>query len=158
MNPDGSQLLAQLIDIHLAAEPGWWPPAPGWWLLAFLILLVLVFILRRVSRRLAVRRRQKRWLRELDSIAARHDPANQPHQHLAALNCLFRAVALRAFPGKACARLQGQDWVRFVAALMPEDIDTDSLEALAQGPYRPMPDFDATALHHLARTWVAHYG
>jgi HAMP domain-containing protein len=158
MNPDSSQLLAQLIDIHPAAEPGWWPPAPGWWVLAFLCLLLVVFMMRWVSRRLAVRRRQKQWLRELESIVARHDPEEQPHEHLAALNRLFRAVALRAFPGKACAGLQGQDWVRFVAMLMPEEIDSDSLEALAQGPYRPAPDFDATALHRLARIWVAHYG
>lgn len=158
MNPDGSQLLAQLIDIHPAGEPGWWPPAPGWWVLAFLLLLLLVFVLRWVLRRLVVGRRRKRWLHELDAIASRHDAAEQPHEHLAALNRLFRAVALRAFPGKACARLEGPDWVRFLAALMPEDIETESLEALAQGPYQPAPDFDAEALHRLARTWVAHYG
>ena len=41
MNPEDAQLLAELKDIHGAADPGWWPPAPGWWLLALLLLLML---------------------------------------------------------------------------------------------------------------------
>ena len=45
MSGDHSQQLAQLADIHVAAEPGLWPPAPGWWLLAgFTVAQILSYI------------------------------------------------------------------------------------------------------------------
>lgn len=158
MSADHSSLLDQLIDIHSAGQPGLWPPAPAWWALALLVLLVLAFLLRIVLRRLAMRRRRRAWLLALDKIIGAHDPATNPQQYLAALNRLFRAVALRAFPGTACARLQGQEWVDFVAALMPESIPVDCLSALAHGPYEPEPVFDTETLNQAARTWVTLYG
>ena len=46
MSGDHSQQLAQLADIHVAAEPGMWPPAPGWWVLGFIALLGILIGLR----------------------------------------------------------------------------------------------------------------
>lgn len=158
MNPEQSPLLAQLQEIHGAGQPGWWPPAPGWWVLAALLLLILFFVLRRAWRWLAVRRRRKAWLRTLEELNQLHDPARHPHEFLAGLNRLFRGVAVRAFPDTACARLQGEEWVAFITALMPGDDDGDSLRALASGPYEPLPAFEASALNDTARTWVKRYG
>lgn len=158
MQADNSQLLSQLIDIHATGEPSAWPPAPGWWVLGLLLLLVLLWLARVVVRRVAVRRRKRRWLQALDTLWARHDPGNRPHEYLAGLNRLFRAVALKAFPETGCARLQGVEWVAFLSGLMPGDTDPGALDALASGPYEPVPDFDAEALERLARTWVMRYG
>lgn len=158
MNPEDAQLLAQLRDIHGAADPGWWPPAPGWWALALLLLLASAFALRALSRRLAVARRRRRWLQALDALERESNPAERPHDYLAGLNRLFRAVAVKAFPGTGCARLQGFAWVAFIRSLLPEDPAADSLEALASGPYEPAPRFDAAALHAAARAWVRRYG
>lgn len=158
MNPEDAQLLAQLRDIHGAADPGWWPPAPGWWLLALLLLLVLAQALRALSRRLAAARRRRRWLRALAALELELDPAQRPHDYLAGLNRLFRAVALKAFPGTGCARLQGSEWVAFIRSLLPDGAAADSLDALASGPYEPAPQFDAAALREQARAWVRRYG
>ncbi len=158
MNPEDAQLLAELKDIHAAAAPGWWPPAPGWWLLAALLLLMLAFALRAVARRLALLRRRRRWLRALDEVERAWHPAERPHDYLAGLNRLFRAVALQAFPGTGCARLQGAEWVAFIRSLLPEGPGADSLAALASGPYEPAPEFDAPALREQARAWVKRYG
>jgi len=158
MNADNSQLLAQLQDIHSAGDPGWWPPAPGWWLLAVLILLGIVLALRSLINRLVLLRRRRAWLRALESLQREHDPADSPHEYLAAINRLFRAVALKAFPATACARLQGEDWVDFIVSLSPEQATNESLSVLAHGPYERLPEFDAQALDAQARTWVNLYG
>jgi len=158
MSGEHSQQLAQLADIHAAAEPGLWPPAPGWWLLAMVLLVILFLIIRLARKKLIIRRRRRAWLGELDTIAANFDPDSRPHDYLAAVNRLFRAVALRAFPGTACAKLEGEDWVAFVTGLMPEDEAVGELAVLARGPYAPAPDFDAAALERLASAWVKHYG
>lgn len=158
MSGDHSQQLAQLADIHAAGAPGWWPPAPGWWLLAGILLLVIFHLLRAGLHKLAVRRRRQAWLQELQSLAGEHDPASDPQAYLAAMNRLFRAVALRAFPDTACAKLQGEAWVAFLTGLLPEGEDPENLEALASGPYEPAPRFDPAALNTLATAWVKRYG
>lgn len=155
---DQAQPLAQLLDIHATAEPAWWPPAPGWWVLGLVLLGVLIYLLRRLAKRLAVRRRRRAWLKELGCLSAAHDPGADPHGYLAAVNRLFRAVALRAFPGTECARLEGDGWVTFLSGLMPEGADTGALDVLARGPYEPKPEFDRLALERLATTWVKRYG
>ena len=158
MNPERSQLLNQLQDIHGAADPGWWPPAPGWWLLALVLSLLLFWAVRVLARKLALSRRRRRWLEELDSLGRRFDPSSQPREYLAAVNCLFRAVSLRAFPESACARLQGVEWVEFLAARMPDSPAGEALAVLAHGPYESAPIFDADELEAQARAWVNHHG
>lgn len=151
-------MLSQLRDIHAAADPGWWPPAPGWWLLVALGVAMLVVAVRYGYRQWRIMRRRWKLLKALEDIARNIHFTEDPHEYLARLNRLFRLVALRAFPGTACARLQGIEWVRFIQSLMPQGIRTDDLAALASGPYEPEPEFDAQGLQDLARAWVRKYG
>jgi len=154
----GSTLLSQLRDIHGAADPGWWPPAPGWWVLALVVLLLFAWALRLGFRRWLALRRRRKLLAALTEIGENFDPIRQPHEYLSSLNRLFRVVALRAFPGTACARLQGAEWVGFIESLLPQNAQADGLSVLASGPYEPKPEFDARELQSLARVWVCKYG
>lgn len=157
-NPDSAALLEQLRDIHAAPAPGWWPPAPGWWVLALLLAVAVLFAARALARRYAISRRRRRWLSALDELQGMFDPRQHPREYLAGLNRLFRAVALRAFPGAGCARLEGGEWVDFLRERTPLPETRDSLAALASGPYEPAPEFDAAALAGQARAWVMRYG
>jgi len=158
MNTDQSQLLAQLRDIHMTGSPFWWPPAIGWWVLALVIVFLMVVAIRFLRLKLAARKRRREWLRALDTIGQQLDPQRDAHQYLASLNRLFRAIALKAFPGTGCAGLQGEEWVTFISSLLPENACNSSLTALARGPYEPVPDFDVRSLAAHARTWVRLYG
>ena len=158
MNPDNSQLLDQLKDIHGAGSPGWWPPAPGWWLLGLLLALALFYAARVLGQKLAARKRRRELFGALDELNREFDPQQQAHEYLSGLNRLFRAVALKAFPETACASLQGEEWVSFLVSLLPEKVDTSSLAALEYGPYEPAPEFDANSLDQHVRAWVRLYG
>lgn len=150
-------LLERLEDIHRAAEPAWWPPAPGWWVVAALVVAGLVWLALRLMAGLKAHLRRRRLLRELDELTERFDPRAQPAAYLGALNRLFRAIALRAFPETGCARLQGEAWVAFIRERIPGG-GSESLAALERGPYRPRPEFNPAELQAQARLWVAHHG
>ena len=97
-------------------------------------------------------------MRALELIESSVDPRQDPHEYLAQLNRLFRAVALRAFPGTASTRLQGSAWVGFLRSLLPDGKESESLSALEIGPYQPKPEFDVAGLSAMAREWVKRYG
>ena len=158
MNEDNSQLLNLLQDIHGAGNPGWWPPAPGWWVLALLVLVLLFFAGRFIAAKLQARRRRRLFLLEVDRLQQELDPVQEAREYRAAINRLFRVVAMKAFPDTACASLQGEAWVAFIASLLPDSSDTTSLAALAHGQYEAAPQFDQKALDEHARTWVRLYG
>lgn len=154
----GGGLIEQLQDIHAVAEPSLWPPAPGWWVLAAIALAVLVFLAIRLIRMLRIRMRRRRLLGELESLAQTYDPQTQPADYLAALNRLFRGVALKAFPDSGCGRLEGEAWTAFIRGRLKVPGDLPELNVLATGPYQPQPVFDPHKLKGYARQWVMNYG
>ena len=155
MNPD---LLSQLRDIHTAAPAPWWPPAPGWWLLAALVLVLLGWLLRRALARWRVLQRRKQMLAWIDHLNAHVDPRLDPQAYLSPLNRIFKLVALRAFPERQCAAMNGQDWVDFLVEKMTGSASAGSLQALARGPYDPAPEFDPENLCLLTRQWIRRHG
>jgi len=155
MNPD---LLSQLRDIHTAPPVSWWPPAPGWWVLAFLLMVLLVWIGRRLLARYRIGRRRKQMLGWVDHLNATIDPQLQPQAYLATLNRIFKLVALRAFPERHCAAMAGQDWVDFLSGKMSNLQSAESLNVLASGPYDPAPRFDPEIISELTRHWITQHG
>jgi hypothetical protein len=155
MNPD---LLSQLRDIHAAPIAPWWPPAPGWWILALLLLVLLVWLGRKVLARLRVFQRRKQMLGWIDHLNATIDPQRDPQAYLSTLNRIFKLVALRAFPADHCAALSGQDWADFLTGKMKDSQSAGSLNVLASGPYDPAPQFDPGIMSELTRYWIRRHG
>jgi hypothetical protein len=158
MNPDATNLLAQLRDIHGAPPTHWWPPAPGWWLLSVLLLLALAWGVRRYLVARSRRLRRQRLLDHLDMLAQTVSPEREPRAFLAAVNALLKLVALRAFPERDCAPMRGAEWVAFLSSGLADDSAMPALEALAEGPYQPQPRFDADSLASVARQWIRRHG
>ena len=141
-----------LRDIHLPAEPSWWPPAPGWWLIALIVLALLVWQGLRLRRRQRLARARRGLLREFDRANAESGAAK-----VAALSELLRRTALRYAPGSA--RLRDEDWLAFLDADDPEQpFLRGPGRLLLDGPYRPQVEAnDAAALAQVVRARLTRF-
>ena len=141
-----------LRDIHLPAEPSWWPPAPGWWLLAACVLLALAALAWAWRRHHRARRYQRRILDELERLVRVHREDGDRAAMLGGLHQLLRRVAR---PHDAAAvRLRGEAW-REVLARVPVDSATlDHLQRLDQLIYQPPRGDDDGELVEAARRWL----
>jgi hypothetical protein len=139
-----AQDLPQLRDIHLPAEPSWWPPAPGWWIVSALVLALVVFAFMRWQ---APRRRRARRDRLIVATLVQHAAqwrrdGDDAHfvaalsEHLRRLSRVVRADA---------AALTGAAWIAFL------DRHGDGFaavgDALVDAQYRPAAPVDAAALY-----------
>ncbi|HHI94942.1 MAG TPA: DUF4381 domain-containing protein [Gammaproteobacteria bacterium] len=154
MNPSSPSAL-QLRDIHLPAEPGWWPPAPGWWILAVLLLILLVWTTRFALRRYRLYRQRQRLLATLDALT--RQPGDVTPETITQLSILLRRLALMRFPRQQVAALSGSEWLDFLDRSGGDGgFSHGPGQVLATGPYQPAlsADVDMAALSALLREWI----
>lgn len=138
-----------LRDIHLPAEPSWWPPAPGWWLVAALVGVALAFAWRAWAARKHRARLQRALRDELEALRRDHP---SPAAQVAAMSMLLRRAAKRYAP-EALA-LRDAAWLAFLDAGDPQrPFSQGAGRLLIDGPYRR--DVDATEADALARLVAA---
>ncbi|CAM5584234.1 hypothetical protein RLIN73S_01350 [Rhodanobacter lindaniclasticus] len=141
-----------LRDIHLPAEPSWWPPAPGWWLLGVLALLALAGLAWLWRRRHRARQRERRILGELDRLVQRHRQDGDRAALLGGMHQLLRRVAREH--DAAAVRLRGEAWRQTLARVPVDAATLDRLHVLDQRLYQPPRDHDERELVEAARRWL----
>ena len=110
--------LQQLRDIHLPADPSWWPPAPGWWVLLLVAVCALVWLCLRTWlywRRRAPLREARRLLLALHADYQRGDLAG--HTYLDRANEILKRLLVRAYGRTQYAPLAGDEWLDALDAL-----------------------------------------
>ena len=154
MNPAATATL-ELRDIHAAAAPGVWPPAPGWWLLAVLLIALLVISTLWLLRRYRDYRLKCQIMDEIDALTASRTKENSI-VFLTQLSVLLRRIALRRYARERVASLTGSDWLRFLDATGGNgDFEHGVGQILEVGPYCPHNrELPAEELLALARRWV----
>lgn len=156
--PDIGHLLQQLHDIHPAAEPSWWPPAPGWWLLAALLLALLAYGVHRWrvrQRRLAPLRAAERELSAALQAAERLPPDVAGRHYAHAANAVFRRV-LGVLRPQVDAGLTGTAWQRTLTDIAGTGApDLTVLAQLEQARFSSVsPTVDLHALHGPCVAWL----
>jgi hypothetical protein len=156
MNPLAAPAL-DLRDIHAAAAPSIWPPAPGWWLLAVLLLVVLLVFARWLARRLRQRRYKRHVLNDLEQLSVCYSE-DSVTDFITAQSTLMRRIALSRYTRERVASLTGSDWLRFLDATGGGgEFEQGVGRVLEEGPYRPHSnDVRAEELLALTRRWVMH--
>jgi hypothetical protein len=140
-----------LRGLHAPPDPAPWPPAPGWWLLTVLAAALLGYAGLRSWRAWRRARRRRRILAELASLSE----GCRGGSLIAEVSALLKRVALSRFPHAEVAPLTGSDWLVFLDRTGGEGgFEHGAGRVLADGPYAPAPDCDASALLALARAWL----
>lgn len=101
-----------LADIHLPAEPGYWPLAWGWWACILAVLLTVAVLVYLVSQHRIKQRARKEALRQLKHL---DDPAQFGN-----INLLLRQTAMSYYPRKNVAGLTGDQWLSFLDSHLAE--------------------------------------
>jgi hypothetical protein len=150
-----SQSGPQLRDIHMPADPSWWPPAPGWWILFAIVLGALVWLTVRLRRRASRRRWQRSILDELTRISTSESARADSSRLLAELSQLLRRAS-RLVDANAPS-LRGEAWLKFLdTSFEGEEFTKGSGRILLEGPYQRETNVDADALIDLVRRWLRH--
>lgn len=151
MNPPGPELR----DIHMPADPSWWPPAPGWWMLAVIVIGLLTWLLLWLRTRNRRRQWQQRIMAELDHISANATLRSDPPRLIGELSQLLRRSG-RLIDANSSA-LRGTAWLAFLdGQLGGEEFSQGSGRIFLDGPYQRQVDFDADAVFALVRRWLSH--
>jgi hypothetical protein len=143
----------ELRDIHVPADPSWWPPAAGWWLLAVLVLaLLFAAALAWRSARRRVRARRLAW-QELEACRLRHARDADDVRLATGLHQLLRRVARLHDPD--AVRQQGAAWRATLQRVPVTAGVLQQLLALEQAMYRGDAPFDPPQALAAVRTWLA---
>jgi len=153
MNPAATATL-DLRDIHAAAPPAFWPPAPGWWVLAALLIALLVLTSVWLFRRYRLYRLKLQIMDEVDYLS--DCCTDSIEEFTARLSMLLRRIALRRHSRERVASLTGSDWLRFLDETGGNgDFEHGIGQILEVGPYRPQTrEQPREELLALARRWA----
>lgn len=142
--------LAELRDLHLPPDPGWWPLAPGWWLVGLLTTLAVVGLvwLIRHWRRPTPRRVA---LQELKALQAQQQTGEFPDR----LAAWWRRCAI-ARDGQQVAALTGERWHRQLQQAGPGVDITPVYRVLFEQRYqaRRAIDCDRETLLAISKRWA----
>lgn len=105
--------LQQLKDVHLPAEPSWWPPAPGWWLLGIIALITIAWITRALMRHYRYRQPFESALRLHKQLRlALNNGEISITDYLHNANSLLKRVFIHGQHDRTIAALTGERWLQ----------------------------------------------
>lgn len=147
--------LANLRDIHLPAEAGWWPPAPGWWILAALLLLLplLWYGWQRWNKRERSPVYRRAALAELEQLHDSYLRDQDSAAFVQGMSGLLKRVALQCYDPASVAALSGQQWGEFLGKDQQpatRELVINSLNLV----HSRQQELDLTAFYRFAQGWI----
>ena len=146
-----------LRDIHLPADPSWWPPAPGWWILIVLLLSVVAGIWWLYRRRQQAKLSTANLANEsLFALRQQYSEKQDAQVLIRELSVLLRRVSITTFPRVDTAGLTGMDWLRFLdKGVSGNEFSQGSGRILMDAPYRARVEKEELgALLDLCESWI----
>ena len=147
MDPAQTQLLASLRDIHLPAPVSWWPLAPGWWLLAVLLLLMMVWTLRRLIKRWQLAQLSRQAQALLDQAYQSCLDQAPTQQYLSQANKILKRVLISLGHTSTHASLHGNQWAQLLEQSFAHQLNAATIKNLSFDVYKPHCEADINLVH-----------
>lgn len=140
--------LQQLRDVHLPADPSWWPPALGWWLMA-IATIVLIYLGIRTAlswwrKGAPLRYAKKLHAANMTAFAAGDITATQFTQRS---NELLKRLLAVAYQRQELTSLSGDAWLNALDEIAQAPVfSTGSGRSLGDERFKPEPAINADEL------------
>lgn len=146
----------QLKDIHLPESPGFWPLAPGWWILLILLMIIGVWLVFAVLRKIKQRKYQQKIIDQYAVLETSllEKPDNE---RIAAINTFLRQLAINKYPRADIASLTGAKWLAFLdKSGKTQNFSKGAGRILIDAPYQSvnLHNFNNAEFIPLIRAWV----
>lgn len=150
------ELLAELREVSTPDAPGWWPPAPGWWGLAIILIILLMYIVSWLRRRLKSKRLNN-WKK---SARAEHQRLSDltmtksatPVQIISQASILMRRVSLTQLPRTQIASATDDQWLSTLDRLGKTREYSEGVgQLLTRHPYMRNHDVDYVVVGDLLK-------
>ncbi len=150
--------LQQLKDVHLPADPSWWPPAIGWWLLAGLLIWLVAWGILRALRAWRYRAPIREMRKRMDTLLHEFNTARiNAHDYTHQANELIKRLLVRAYGQSKYAQLTGAAWLQELDTLaMTTEFSKGPGQALGDTRFSKNLDVDVKYLHSLILQAVEH--
>ena len=124
-------------DLHLPAEPGFWPLAPGWWVVMAVLVLLLVTAIVALYRQQRRSRARRFALRCVDQAMVEFRTHGNAVMLSTALSDVLRRAMLAYSPRRDVAGLTGEAWADWLDRGLPQPLFSHGPgRALLSLPYR----------------------
>ena len=144
----------ELRDIHLPDTSLWWPPAPGWWILTG-FLLIAIFVITWMLRRLKRKPIKSVSLLEIDHIRREIKQGQSEKAALQALSALMRRIVISYRGREGFASSTGEDWQAQLEQLSTSaGFSPQHLQMLSRDRYRRDCEIDIESLIRSCETWI----
>ncbi len=140
--------LQQLRDVHLPADPSWWPPALGWWLIAIAAVALLVWVVRMLFNwwRKGAALREAKKLHASNSLAYTSGDISAT-EFTQRSNELLKRLLVVAYQQQELASLSGENWLAALDEIAQAPLfSTGAGRSLGDERFKPAPDLDAEEL------------
>lgn len=144
--------LAPLKNIHLQAEPDFFPPAIGWWIIFIMVFVLIVICL--IWFYWYYTSPKQYSLRLLKSLYKQN---LSPIEFGIEISKLLKRVALFAFPNEDIASLSGKTWKLFLMTHASGSLNAQQAEFISEVAYLPVQKavaINQDTLYTAVKEWI----
>jgi hypothetical protein len=152
--------LPQLQDIHLAANPSWWPLAIGWWLLISILIFLLAWLFLKLRQHAKLKKQRREILAKLNVLETNLNKSTC-NEVVGDINILLRQLAIHYYPRKKIASLTGYNWLQFLdQSGKTSGFSKGAGRILIEAPYQPETasrqdqNFNKEEFFPLIKRWI----